>query len=107
MRELWSTAQIRETLPKEDSDIIDMLSSVYKLRSQGNKVEGLDLGDYVVEKFTHVFEEYNEVILDVKGKNLTVRIRHTREGLEIAQVWREVQMVPVVHWLAIGETIPS
>lgn len=103
MIELWDEKQIREKLPPTNELIIDMISYVYGLRSQGHDVVGLDLGDYKVRKFTHVFEEYNEVILDVKSTSLSVRIRYGLDGLTIEQVWFRTRMVPVEEWVTVKD----
>ena len=85
MIEFWSQEQIKALIPK-DEVFEHMFKYIMDLRSQGNTVENLDLGAYRLIKFTHVFEEYNEAIYKVIGKNLILRTRHTWTGFITEQV---------------------
>jgi hypothetical protein len=103
MIELWSKEQIRAKLPDGDQAIKDMIDELYQTRSAGIELTSYIFRDYRVLKFTHVFEEYNEVVLDVLGTSLIVQIRDAMTGLTIEQVFRKDRQVTITDYVTARE----
>lgn len=102
MTDILTEEEIQALIPK-DLVFEHMFKYILDLRSQGHTVENLDLGAYRLIKFTHVFEEYNEAIYKVIGKNLILRTRHTWTGYITEQVMPRQVIVSATEYVEASE----
>lgn len=103
MIELWDEKTIRTKLPEGDEAIKALVRYVYDQRAAGLDPKTVDLGNYEVIEFNHVFEEYNELIIAVKGTSLVARIRDSIEGLKIEQMFRRKRQITVIDYVTFDE----
>lgn len=103
MIEIWDEKSIRSKLPEGDEAIKALVRYVYDQQTAGHDPKSVDLGSYEVLEFNHAFEQYNELVIAVKGTSLIARIRDSIDGLLIEQLFRRKRQITVVDYVNMEE----